>query len=174
MSECKAKVIVEICAETAVDAVSKRVAKGMKVIPACKEVADEFNRDNDATVTWKSLRTSYYRAQNCSSGTVSKKEKSVPLEQFVKKLDVPMIGVTPKEQDHIDLLKEACKKLRAKNELLKTQVHELQTILLEYDKKPQQQNNKDFIEEFKEEREERIKEMRVAHGYNEDGTPMSS
>ena len=58
---------------------------------------------------------------------------------------------------------------KAKIALLQAQVAELQQELLKYDVIPQQ-NNQEFVNDFKEEREENIKKMRISHGYNEDGT----
>ncbi len=87
MSECKAKVVVEICAETALDAVSKRVVKGMKVLTACKEVAEEFNKDNDAVIKANTLRQSYTRAQKTATCSKIKKDKVL----HVAKLDVPIV-----------------------------------------------------------------------------------
>jgi uncharacterized protein YoaH (UPF0181 family) len=64
MSDCKVKISVDICGESALDKVSKLVAEGMTVNKACKQVAEDFNATNEgAQVKVETLRKSYNRAQ---------------------------------------------------------------------------------------------------------------
>ena len=76
MSDCKVKISVDICGESALDKVSKLVAEGMTVNKACKQVAEDFNSTNEgAQVKVETLRKSYNRAQKVGTCPQSDTEK---------------------------------------------------------------------------------------------------
>ena len=108
MSECKVKISVDICGESALDKVTKLVIgyvddKGVTCNPlqlktACKQVADEFNSTNNgAHVKWQTLRQSYYRAQKvgtCNPPTTIEGVTCNPHEKVLVPLAVPMVNST--------------------------------------------------------------------------------
>lgn len=98
MSDCKVKINVDICGESALDAVTKLVVDGMTVNKACKQVAEDFNAKNDgATVKANTLRQSYKRAQQvgtCTNNSTKKLVHVPTLEKELVPLDVPMINST--------------------------------------------------------------------------------
>lgn len=98
MSDCKVKINVDICGESALDAVTKLVVDGMTVNKACKQVAEDFNAKNDgATVKANTLRQSYMRAQKvatCSNNSTKKLLHVATLEKELVPLAVPMINST--------------------------------------------------------------------------------
>lgn len=98
MSDCKVKINVDICGESALDAVTKLVVDGMTVNKACKQVAEDFNTKNEgATVKVETLRKSYNRAQKvgtCPNNSTKKLGHVPTLEKELVPLDVPMINST--------------------------------------------------------------------------------
>ena len=92
MSDCKVKINVDICGESALDAVTKLVVGGLSVNKACKQVAEEFNAKNDgATVKANTLRQSYKRAQKVGTCTKSDTIKVGTCTNNLVPLDVPMV-----------------------------------------------------------------------------------
>ena len=77
------------CSESALDGVSKLVAKGFNITKACEVVAEQYaeNYPDEAPKSAKQLRKKFYDAQKVDKPTKVKKTKLVPL-------DVPMINST--------------------------------------------------------------------------------
>lgn len=96
MSDCKVKINVDICGESALDAVTKLVVEGMSIRKACDKVAEDFNAKNDgATVKANTLRQSYKRAQQVGTCTQSDTKKvGTCTQKKLIQLDVPMINST--------------------------------------------------------------------------------
>lgn len=106
MSDCKVKISVDICGESALNKVSLLIAEQDKIgdmspklsiRDICKQVAEEFNTANEgAHVKWETLRKAYQRAQKvgtCPQST--EKLVHVPtLEKELVPLDVPIINST--------------------------------------------------------------------------------
>ena len=105
MSDCKVKISVDICGESALNKVSLLIAEQAKIgdmspklsiRDICKQVAEEFNAVNDgAHVKWETLRKAYQRAQKVGTCPQSDTEKvgTCPQKELVP-LDVPMINST--------------------------------------------------------------------------------
>ena len=145
MSDCKVKISVDICGESALDKVTKLVTgyiddKGVTCNPlqlktACKQVAEEFNNSNEgAHVKWQTLRQSYYRAQKvgvtCNPPKVEKpgqcpEKESTPLEvpMFVEENDDLKNNIDKLLQE-IEQLKQELKKLESINIMLSSVVDE--------------------------------------------------
>ena len=80
MSECKRIITPNtICSESALDAVTKLVVQGWKVQPACKFVAEEYQKNYpEDKAEWETLKKQYYRAN-----TSTKKNKNHYLKLIV-------------------------------------------------------------------------------------------
>ena len=108
MSECKVKLSVDICGESALDAVTKLVVGGMSVNKACKQVAEDFNTTNEgASVKVETLRKAYNRAQKVGTCPNSTDEKlvHVPTKKKLVPLDVPMVDNSTTNDCVIDTTK---------------------------------------------------------------------
>lgn len=100
MIDCKVKISVDICGESALDKVSKLVVDGMSVNKACKQVAEDFNAKNEgAQVKAATLRQSYIRSQKvvtCNNSTSKKLlHVTTKLEKPLVFLDIPIVSTTP-------------------------------------------------------------------------------
>jgi len=77
--------VVSICADSAYEKISYLVANGMKVLPACRQIAEEFNNENPtAKVEVESLRKMYNRTIKTTK-TVSVTQKTGTMTQKSKK-----------------------------------------------------------------------------------------
>lgn len=111
MSDCKVKISVDICGESALDKVSLLIAEQDKIgdmspklsiRDICKQVAKEFNAANEgAHVKWETLRKAYQRAQKvdtkvgtCTNNSTKKLVHVPTLEKELVPLDVPMADTT--------------------------------------------------------------------------------
>ena len=87
------------CSESALDGVSKLVAKGFNITKACEVVAEQYaeNYPDEAPKSAKQLRKKFYDAQKvgvtCNPPT-SKGVTCNPQEKELVPLDVPMINST--------------------------------------------------------------------------------
>jgi hypothetical protein len=117
---CKVKINVGICGESALDAVSKLVADGTIVNKACKQVAEDFNIKNEgATVKSNTLRHAYIRAQNvvtCNNITKVKKITTPPVVDNTKAEELMVILLEMDKENHA--LKEEIVVLRKKHQLI--------------------------------------------------------
>lgn len=116
MSKCTVKMSVDICGESALDAVTRLVVdNGMSVNKACKQVAEEFNATNEgATVKPNTLRSAYNRAQKVDACIKSKKKKTTP--------KIPVVDNTTTKCD--------CEALKARIKVLE-ELLEVATVELE-------------------------------------------
>jgi hypothetical protein len=91
MAKCTVKMSVDICGESALDAVTNLVVnEGMPVKTACRQVADEFNSTNKkATVKWTTLKQSYVRA-NKVAGDMSPAKKAPKIPIVDTTITIPM------------------------------------------------------------------------------------
>lgn len=108
MNDCKVKISVDVCGESALNKVSLLIAEQDKtgdmspklsIRDICKQVAEEFNASNEgAHVKWETLRKAYQRAQKVGtcpqSNTTDKVTICNPHEKELVPLDVPMINST--------------------------------------------------------------------------------
>jgi hypothetical protein len=112
---CKVKINVGICGESALDAVSKLVADGTIVNKACKQVAEDFNIKNEgATVKSNTLRHAYIRAQKvvtCNNITKVKKITTPPVVDNTKAEELMVILLEMDKENHA--LKEEIVVLKA-------------------------------------------------------------
>ena len=148
MSECKRIITPNtICTESALDAVCKLVADGMKVAPACKFVAEEYQKNYpEDKAEWKTLKRQYYRHNQPVKKSTTKKgdtspfeksdsapflvdEKRVTAHSFEEKLvqlDVPIYNAIEDElvkaKKYIKELEQKIKNLEYSNELLNTEL----------------------------------------------------
>lgn len=139
MSECKVKLSVDICGESALDAVTTLVVNGMSVNKACKQVAEDFNKTNDgAAVKANTLRQAYKRAQKVGTCTNSTNEKlgHVPTKKKLVPLDVPIINNSTIDttkyitiEEHIALIAAYEKACTEDSERLMKKIHELEEEL---------------------------------------------
>jgi len=118
MSECKVKIKVDVCGESALDQVTTLIVKEeMDIKAACVKVANEFNASNDgATVKWGTLRQAYYRSNKVdrvTCNTESDKRVTCNTEAVKKKLDIPTVEVPKSDSDEVVKLKADLKKSRA-------------------------------------------------------------
>lgn len=101
---CKVKINVGICGESALDAVSKLVADGITVNKACKQVAEDFNIKNEgATVKASALRQAYVRAQKvvtCHNITKVKKITTPPVVDNTKAEELMTILLEMDKENH--------------------------------------------------------------------------
>lgn len=129
MNECK-RIITpnSICTESALDAVCKLVATGMKVASACKFVAEEYQKNYpEDKAEWNTLKQQYYR----SNPTKAKTKKQIHVSKSEEKIDTciyfspyPLVHIElyTKAKEHIKELEERIKNLEYSNELLNAEL----------------------------------------------------
>ena len=185
--KCDTKIVQTICSESATDAVAKLVASGMKVVPACKLTAEEYNAqhpDSEA-VKWQALKLTYYRANKCINDTVSKKTskiKDIPVvdnsTMTIKSLKVEL----KQAQERIKELESTPSttlttsqfktKLASKDRQLReanakvTEAHRIMTELdaenhrLKNQKVPNNQTKEEFVEEYQQKKTKEVADFR--------------
>jgi len=140
MNDCKVKISVYVCGESALNKVSLLIAEQDKIgdmspkfsiRDICKQVAEEFNATNEgAHVKWETLRKAYQRAQKVGtcpqSNTTDKGTICNSQEKELVPLDVPIINSTTEcvvdttKYVSIELYTEAQKRIKQLEEAVES------------------------------------------------------
>jgi len=128
MNECK-RIITpnSICSESALDAVTKLVATGMKVASACKFVAEEYQKNYpEDKANWETLKKQYQRANivNKKQGHVPKSEEQIGTCPCLVPEPLVSTELYTTTLDQVDDLKNQLDKALAENTLLNNAIVE--------------------------------------------------